>query len=212
MGVTLIREFYANAKMTSREKQDDPHLITFVRRKAVDFSLESIRVILQFPRLVDTPQSYEARKAGDDQRLNDVLRDISEAFATWKLDKDHNPSQLKHRELNPTTKGWYEFVRRSLLPSSNNSKVTVERVVLIRSIMEGLDVKAEKLISDNILAAAESKEDRSRHPFLSIIYRLLYENRIQQIRGDELVPIERLITAEGMERNRYIQIQQEVHQ
>ncbi|MED6113858.1 hypothetical protein PIB30_074770 [Stylosanthes scabra] len=60
-------------------------------------------------------------------------------------------------------------------------------VVLIHSIMEGLDVKAVKLISDNILAAAKNKGDRSRLCYPSIIYCLLYSNGIPQIPGDELV-------------------------
>ncbi|MED6116741.1 hypothetical protein PIB30_102997 [Stylosanthes scabra] len=44
--------------------------------------------------------------------------------------------------------------------------------------MEGLDVKAENLISDNILAAAESKDNRSKLPFPSIIYRLLTDAKM----------------------------------
>ncbi|MED6163207.1 hypothetical protein PIB30_077742 [Stylosanthes scabra] len=186
MEITLLREFYANAKMTKIEKQTDPHLTTFVRGKEVNFSPESIKVIFQLPGIADIPQSYEARKVGDDPRLNGVLRDIA--------------------------RGWFDFIRRSLIPSSNNNEVTVEMVVLIHSIMEGLDVKVEKLISDNILAAAENKDERSKLPFPSIIYCLLYANGIPQIPGDELVPVERPIIAESIERNRYIQTQQKIQQ
>ncbi|MED6152085.1 hypothetical protein PIB30_088600 [Stylosanthes scabra] len=88
----------------------------------------------------------------------------------------------------------------------------MDRAFLIHSIMDGLDVKAEKLISDNILAAAERKEDRSRLPFPSIIFCLLYANGIKQIRGNKLVPVERPITIESMERNTNIQPQQEGYQ
>ncbi|MED6186174.1 hypothetical protein PIB30_064212 [Stylosanthes scabra] len=103
-------------------------------------------------------QSYEARRKPDDQRLNDALRDIGEPFAQWKRDNKGKPSQIKRRELNPTARGWLDFVGRSLIPSSNNSKVTVERAVLIHSIIEGLNIKAELLITENISAAAESKD------------------------------------------------------
>ncbi|MED6190027.1 hypothetical protein PIB30_101715 [Stylosanthes scabra] len=82
------------------------------------------------------------------------------------------------------------------MPSSNNSKVIVERAVLVHSILDGLHVKAEKLIIDNILAAAENKDDRGRLPFPSIIYRLLYANGIPRILEDELAPVERPITQE----------------
>ncbi|MED6116740.1 hypothetical protein PIB30_102996, partial [Stylosanthes scabra] len=70
----------------------------------------NIRIILQLPGLEDNSQSYEARKAGNDQRLNYVLIDIGEAFATWKVDREHKPSQLKRKKLNLMTKDWYDFV------------------------------------------------------------------------------------------------------
>ncbi|MED6112811.1 hypothetical protein PIB30_065079 [Stylosanthes scabra] len=171
------------ARMKRRDKQSNPHYMTFVRGKDIDFSPESIRVILQLPDIDDSEQSYEARRKTDDQRLNDVLRDIGEPFAQWKLDKKGKPSQIKRRELNPTARGWFDFVRRSLLPSSNNCEVTVERVVLIHSIIEGLDIKAKLLITKNISAAAETK-DQAKRP----------------------------ITTESMTKNKYLEIQQEIQQ
>ncbi|MED6213892.1 hypothetical protein PIB30_097781 [Stylosanthes scabra] len=212
MGIILLREFYANARMTRRDKQSNPHYMTFVRGKDIDFSLESIKVILQLPDIDDSEQSYEARRKADDQRLNDVLRDIGEPFAQWKLDNKRKPSQIKCRQLNPTARGWFDFVRRSLIPSPNNSEVTVERAVLVHSIIEGLDIKAELLITENISAAAENKDQAKRLPFPSIIYRLLYANGIKKIDGDKLIPIERPITAESMTKNKYLEIQQEIQQ
>ncbi|MED6148967.1 hypothetical protein PIB30_057929 [Stylosanthes scabra] len=92
------------------------------------------------------------------------------------------------------------------------SEVTVERAVLIHSIIEGLDIKAELLITENISVAAESKDQAKRLPFPSIIYRLLYANGIKKIDGDKLIPIERPITAESMTKNKYLDIQQEIQQ
>ncbi|MED6147310.1 hypothetical protein PIB30_042998 [Stylosanthes scabra] len=95
MGITLLREFYANAKQKRRERQSDPLYISCVRGKEIDFSPESIKVILQIPDVgVDGP-SYEARKSSNDQRLDEVLRGICEDYAQWKLDIKGNPSQLK---------------------------------------------------------------------------------------------------------------------
>ncbi|MED6126069.1 hypothetical protein PIB30_074825 [Stylosanthes scabra] len=69
--------------------------IMLLRGKDIDFSPESIRVILQLPDIDDSEQSYEVRRKADDQRLNDVLRDIGEPFAQWKLDNKGKPSQIK---------------------------------------------------------------------------------------------------------------------
>ncbi|MED6200156.1 hypothetical protein PIB30_082432 [Stylosanthes scabra] len=140
----------------------------------------------------------------------DATRDIGEPFAQWKLDNKGKPSQIKRRELNPTARSWFDFVRRSLIPSSNNSEVIVERAVLIHSIIEGLDIKAELLITENISAAAECKDQAKRLPFPSIIYRLLYANGIKKIDGDKLIPIETPITTESMTKNKYLEIQQEI--
>ncbi|MED6135478.1 hypothetical protein PIB30_046878 [Stylosanthes scabra] len=127
MGIQLLREFYANARMARRDKQSNPRYMTFVRGKDIDFSPTSIKVILQLPDIDDSEQSYEARRQDDDQRLNEVLRDIGEPFAQWKLDNKKKPNQINRQELNPTARGWFDFVRRSLIPSSNISEVTVER-------------------------------------------------------------------------------------
>ncbi|MED6173234.1 hypothetical protein PIB30_057395 [Stylosanthes scabra] len=146
MGILMLREFYANAKMTGNEKQTHPHLTTFVRGREVDFCPESIRVVLQLPEIADSPQSYEARKDGD-QRLEDVIRNI--------------------------------YVCKTLV--GNWTKI------------------------DYILTAVESKDDTSRPPFPSIIWRLCHATGVPPILDDEHVPIDRPITVESMERVRYPQ-------
>ncbi|MED6183492.1 hypothetical protein PIB30_038332 [Stylosanthes scabra] len=135
--ITLLREFYSNAKKTKRERALNPPMyILHIRGKELDYSPEG--------------PSYEARKSSNDLRLGDVLRDIA--------------------------RGWLDFLRRSLMPTSNANEVTVERVVLIHSIMEGLSIKAELLISKHISAAAKSKDPNKRLSFTGVIYRLLYAN------------------------------------
>ncbi|MED6116472.1 hypothetical protein PIB30_100636 [Stylosanthes scabra] len=53
--------------MTRRDKQSNPHYMTSVRGKDIDFSPESIRVILQLPDIDDNEQSYEARRKADNK-------------------------------------------------------------------------------------------------------------------------------------------------
>ncbi|MED6182980.1 hypothetical protein PIB30_033694 [Stylosanthes scabra] len=190
MGITLLREFYANAKRTRRERASNPLYISHIRGKEIDFSPESIKVILQLPNVGVEGPSYEARKSSNDQRLDEVLRDIYEYYAQWKLDIKGNPSQLKCRDLKPTAKGWFDFVRRSLMPTSNANEVTVDRAVLAHSIMEGLSIKAELLISNHISAAAESKDPNKRLPFTGVIYRLLFANGFKKkVQGISLFPL-----------------------
>ncbi|MED6188770.1 hypothetical protein PIB30_089044 [Stylosanthes scabra] len=213
MGITLLREFYANAKRTKRERQSNPLYISHVRGKETDFSPKSIKVILQLPDVCVDGPSYEARKSSNNQRLDEVLRDICEDYAQWKLDIKGNPSQLKRRDLKPTAKGWFDFVRRSLMPTSNANEVTVDRAILVHSIMEGLSIKAELLISNHISAAAESKDPNKRLPFTSVIYKLLFASGFKKkVQGDKLIPIEKPITAESIMKNKFLELQQEVQQ
>ncbi|MED6114936.1 hypothetical protein PIB30_085344, partial [Stylosanthes scabra] len=143
LGITLLREFYANAKMTRRERASNPPIyISHIRGKEIDYSPESLKVILQLPDVDVEGPSYEARKSSNDLRLGDMLRDIGEDHAQWKLDIKGNPCQLRRQDLKPTAKGWLDFVRRSLMPTSNANEVTLDRAILIHSIMEGLSIKA----------------------------------------------------------------------
>ncbi|MED6120751.1 hypothetical protein PIB30_024040 [Stylosanthes scabra] len=213
LGIILLREFYANAKKTKRESALNPLVyISHIRGKELDYSPESLKVILQLPDVDVEGPSYEARRNSNDLRLGDVLRDIGEDHAQWKLDIKGNPCQLGRHDLKPTARGWLDFVRRSLMPTSNANEVTVERAVLIHSIMEGLSIKAELLISKHISVAAESKDPNKRLPFTGVIYRLLYANGFKKkVQGDELFPIERPITAESIMKNSQQQFLPQVH-
>ncbi|MED6181069.1 hypothetical protein PIB30_016212 [Stylosanthes scabra] len=106
LGITLLREFYANAKKTKRERALNPPVyISHIRGKQLDYSPESLKVILQLPDVDVEGPSYEARKSSNDLRLGDVLRDIGEEHAQWKLDIKENPCQLRRHDLKPTTRG-----------------------------------------------------------------------------------------------------------
>ncbi|MED6161967.1 hypothetical protein PIB30_065964 [Stylosanthes scabra] len=198
LGITLLREFYANAKKSKRERALNPPVyISRIRGKDLDYSPESLKVILQLPHVDVEGPTYEARRNSNDLRLGEVLRDIGEEHAQWKLDIKGNPCQLRCHDLKPTARAWLDFVRRSLMPTSNANEVTVERAVLIHSIME---------------AAAESKDPNKRLPFTGVVYRLLYANGFKKkVQGDELIPIEKPITAESIMKHSQPQLLPQVH-
>ncbi|MED6145097.1 hypothetical protein PIB30_021751 [Stylosanthes scabra] len=92
------------------------------------------------------------------------------------------------------------------MPTSNANEVTVDMTILIHSIMEGLSIKAELLISHHISAAAESKDPNKRLPFTGVIYRLVFANGFKKkVQGDKLILIEKPITAESIMRNRFME-------
>ncbi|MED6164009.1 hypothetical protein PIB30_085500 [Stylosanthes scabra] len=119
----------------------------------------------------------------DDQRLNEVIREICVPGARWKMSSSqpNQPIQLKRQDLTPLARGWAEFIIHSIIPTGNKSEDTVARAVLIHSIIKGDDVRVEELIADNIAITAEGVHGRSQLIFPSTIYRVMVRTRGRNI-------------------------------
>ncbi|MED6159396.1 hypothetical protein PIB30_042021 [Stylosanthes scabra] len=171
LGITLLKEFYANAKKTKRERASNPPIyISHIRGKEIDYSPESLKVILQLSDVDVKGPSYEARKSSNDLRLGDMLRDIGEDHAQWKLDVKGNLSQLRCHDLKPTARGCLDFVRRSLMPTSNANEVTVDRK----------KVQGDKLIPIEKPITAESIMKNSQQQFPPQVHHQVHEERDEQ--------------------------------
>ncbi|MED6125897.1 hypothetical protein PIB30_073002 [Stylosanthes scabra] len=73
---------------------------------------------------------------------------MCEEGAEWVRHRDGRPHYLRRSDLEPMTKGWYEFVCRSILPTANCSELTVERAMLIHSIIIGENINVEEIIAE----------------------------------------------------------------
>ncbi|MED6151715.1 hypothetical protein PIB30_085028 [Stylosanthes scabra] len=98
----------------------------------------------------------------EDQRLDEVIRDICMPGAQWKMSSSQppHPIQLRRQDLTPVARGRAEFIIHSMIPTGNKSEITVARAVLIHSIIKGHDVRVEELIADNIAVLAEGVQGR----------------------------------------------------
>ncbi|XP_016162947.1 putative golgin subfamily A member 6-like protein 3 [Arachis ipaensis] len=89
----------------------------------------------------------------------------------WERDSEGAPSHLRRINLIPEAKGWYEIVRRSILPTANTSEVTIKRAILTYCILRRGEVNVPQLIADSIQEIAEDTgKSRLGHP--STILRL----------------------------------------
>ncbi|MED6162510.1 hypothetical protein PIB30_071152 [Stylosanthes scabra] len=149
----------------------------------------------------DAP-SYHERKANKDYRLDHIVEDMCEEGAEWVRHRDGRPHFLRRSDLEPMTKGWYEFVCRSILPTTNRSELTVERAVLIHSIIIGENINVEEIIAEQIYKFVYKTDISSSLPFPSIIAALCADARIPAIPDDTLIPQEPPIVAEAMARTR----------
>ncbi|MED6225546.1 hypothetical protein PIB30_094661 [Stylosanthes scabra] len=163
VGYSLVREFYANAWRIDADKKSPPPYTTQAQGAEISFAPDNIRRVF---KLRETPlpnaHSYHDRKANNDLRLEEVLACLCEERAQWVLHADGRPHFLRRADLQPMARGWYEFVCRSIIPTTNRSEVTVEQAVLIHSIIIGEDIRVQEIIADQIYKHANKRAKRAK--------------------------------------------------
>ncbi|MED6163335.1 hypothetical protein PIB30_078875 [Stylosanthes scabra] len=126
--------------------------------------------------------------------------------ATWKLSTGQQrvPIQLRRQELNPLARGWHELSIHSLIPSSNRSEIAVIRAILIHCIMNGEDVRTEKIIADKMVRMAQGIKEKGKLGFPSTIYKLCKEAGVplREFRRTKKISAEKSIIARRMESTR----------
>ncbi|MED6201669.1 hypothetical protein PIB30_097265 [Stylosanthes scabra] len=199
----MVKEFYANAWEPDKAKRKPLTYTLMVRGTEVSFAPINIKRVLKLRKdpLPNAP-SYHERKANNDFRLDHILYDMCKEGAEWVRHGDGRPHYIRRSDLEPMMKGWYEFVCRSILPTTNRSKLTVERAMLIHSIIIGENINVEEIIAEQIYKFVYKADISSSLPFPSIIAALCADARIPTIPDDTLIPQEPPIVAEAMARTR----------
>ncbi|MED6164899.1 hypothetical protein PIB30_094539 [Stylosanthes scabra] len=205
VGYLMVREFSANAWKPDKEKRKPYTYTTMVRGKDISFAPSNIKRVLKLRKdPIPNAASYNERKANKDYSLDHVLEDLCIIGADWARYKDGRPHYLRRADLKPMTKGWYEFICRSILPTTNRSELTVERAMLIHSIIIGENINLEEIIVDQIYKFVYKTDVSSSLPFPSIIAALCTDAKIPAIPDDTLIPQEPPIIGVAMIRTREI--------
>ncbi|MED6202460.1 hypothetical protein PIB30_105701 [Stylosanthes scabra] len=162
----MVKEFYANAWEPDKAKRKHPTYTSSVRGTEVSFAPSNIKRVL---KLKSDPYpnapSYEERKANKDYRLDHILENMCEEDAQWVCYRDGRPHYLRRSDLEPMSKGWYEFVCHSILPTTNRSKLTVERAMLIHSIIIDENINVEEIIAEQIYKRLDQQHEENRRSF-----------------------------------------------
>ncbi|MED6212400.1 hypothetical protein PIB30_082919, partial [Stylosanthes scabra] len=147
----MVKEFYANAWEPDKERRKQHTYTSMVRGTEINFDPSNIKRVLKLRKdPIPNAQSYHERKANDDFRLDHILYDMCEEGAEWVRHRDGRPHYLRRSDLEPMSKGWYEFVCRSILPTTNRSELTLERAMLIHSIIISENINVEEIIAEHI--------------------------------------------------------------
>ncbi|MED6211591.1 hypothetical protein PIB30_075253, partial [Stylosanthes scabra] len=128
-------------------------------------------------------------KANNNLRLDEVLACHCVEGAQWVRHPDGRPHFLRRTDLQPMARGWYEFVCRSIMPTTNHSEVNVEWTVLIHAIIIGEDIQVDEIIVEQMYKFVNKTSTRSKLPFPSVITLLCKEAKVT-IPGDTLIPQE----------------------
>ncbi|MED6183625.1 hypothetical protein PIB30_039465 [Stylosanthes scabra] len=172
-------------------------------RKEISFAPKDIKRVLKLRKdpLPDTA-SYEERVANKDYRLDHIQEDICIEGGEWVRHKDGRPHYLRRANLEPMTKGWYDFVCRSIMPTTNRSELTVERAILIHSIIIGENINEEEIIAKQFYKFIYKADLSSSLPFPSIIAALCADAKVPAIKNDNLIGQEPAIVGAAMLRTR----------
>ncbi|QHO16571.1 uncharacterized protein DS421_10g304660 [Arachis hypogaea] len=176
--------------------------ITMVRGKYLDFSPENVRLAFHLPMMQGDERPY-TRRVNYNQRLDQVLMDICVEGAQWRVDSKGKPVQLRRLDLKPVARGWLEFIQRSIIPTSNRSEVTVDRAIMIHSIMIGEEVEVHEVISNELYKIADKPSYMARLAFPHLICHLCYSAGVI-IDGDVSIEEDKPITKKRMEQTREV--------
>ncbi|MED6165073.1 hypothetical protein PIB30_096111 [Stylosanthes scabra] len=178
VGHNMVKEFYANAWVPDKDKRKPYSYTTMVRGKDISFAPSDIKRVLNLKK--------------------DPLPNVG---GEWVRHKDGRPHYLRRTDFEPMAKGWYDFVCRFLIPTTNHSKVTVEKAVLIHSIVIGENINVEEIIADQIYNFVYKTNLSSSLPFPSVIALLCLEAKAF-VPDDTPIPQETGISGEAMVRVR----------
>ncbi|MED6195713.1 hypothetical protein PIB30_040570 [Stylosanthes scabra] len=199
----MVREFYAIAWEPEKEKRKPYTYTTMVRGKEISFAPNNIKRVLKLRKdpLPDAA-SYEERVANKDYRLDHVQEDLCIEGGEWVRHKDGRPHYLRRADLEPMTKGRYDFVCRSIMPTTNRFELTKERAVLIHSIIIGENINVEEIIAKQFYKFIYKTDLPSSLPFPSIIAALCADAKVPAIKNDNLIPQEPAIVGAAILRIR----------
>ncbi|RYR29795.1 hypothetical protein Ahy_B01g054305 isoform A [Arachis hypogaea] len=207
ISVLLIHEFSAN--VIKKDDEEEPYL-SYVRGVVVPFGPDTInRVLKTKPKRFKQP-SYEKRVQYDPKCV-DVLSDLCKVGTDWVLDSHKHPLKLRRGDLIPQAKGWHDIVRRSLICTSNNSEVTLNRAIMIHCIMKGGEIDVGETIAKNIINIAEGVQKDSWLGYPSTILRLCEEAGVplKEFDDTEIISPGKPITKRLMEYVTMVQLERQ---
>ncbi|MED6122572.1 hypothetical protein PIB30_040954 [Stylosanthes scabra] len=159
--------------------------------------MDRIKTVMKFGGPLNTETSYSTWMVPTNHELDVVIRDLCVEGSIWGLGAQNNPLYLKRTNLDPIARDWHKFIIHNILPTTNQSEVTLNRARHIHCIMQSQEVQVEKVIVNAMMKIFNKLHiSKPPLPFPNIIARLCEEMEVSYLALGlgEAVPKARPIT------------------
>ncbi|RYR53039.1 hypothetical protein Ahy_A06g027895 [Arachis hypogaea] len=150
INTNIIKEFYANA--VREDSTRAPTFKSYVRGTEVDFSPTAITRTLQLKSPHFDELNYQVRVSNvpDEDELEEIVSDMCVIGSDWERYSDKRPKFIRRGDIIPEAKGWFELVRRSILPAANNFEVNIAQATMVHCLVKGGSINVHEIIAEGI--------------------------------------------------------------
>ncbi|KAH1130228.1 hypothetical protein J1N35_001606 [Gossypium stocksii] len=149
----LVHEFYAN--LTSKELTE-----VSVRGIKVTINSNAINEFFELPNFENDEYSFLMSNI-EPENLQEILEDLQ-----FQVPRIHT---CRREYLTPLAKVWFYFIRLSLMPNSHETTISLERMVLLYSILTRKTINVGKIILREIRNCVVRHSGPAYFPFTIII-------------------------------------------
>ncbi|KAK5826165.1 hypothetical protein PVK06_021077 [Gossypium arboreum] len=158
----LVREFYTN--LTSSEMTEVP-----VHEIKVPINSNANNKFFELPDFKND-EYFTLLRNIKLQNLQEILEELIVQCSTWTVSKQ-GIHTCRREYLTPLAKVWFYFIRFNLMPSSHGATISLERMVLLYSILTGKTIDVGKIILREIRNCAVKRSGPVHFPFtVTILY------------------------------------------
>nr|XP_017248025.1 PREDICTED: uncharacterized protein LOC108219212 [Daucus carota subsp. sativus] len=148
--LSIVREFYANARM---EKNG----FAIVRGLTVDYTFEAIQKLIGVQEMQETEEDW-VRKDKRNVDLDKIVNELCVPGTVWKSNPTTNVRvSFPTSAMNRYARAWNLFICSSIMPSGHPHDVTVDRAILLYGILSGEYVDVAYVIHQNIMRFLRSR-------------------------------------------------------
>ena len=175
--LTLVRQFYAEAaaKRTTTIR---------VRGVKVNYSAEAINSLFGLDPPADTDFDELMTKAAKED-LDDMIKVLGQPDTDWSFHSNYMLRTFRASSLTPNANVWMNFIRHTLSPTTHDSSIKAERIIMLHCIMEGKSMNVGEIILKRLRYCAGRVQGKLFFPIL--IRRLCLEAGVPEYEADEII-------------------------